>query len=32
MGDSVWHGIVFVRNGLYKEGKFKFRADFKLFP
>ena len=23
---------MFVRNGLYKEGKFKFRADFKAFP
>lgn len=28
-----WHGIVFVRNGIYKDGKFKFYIEFpKEFP
>lgn len=24
----VWHGVVFVRYGIYKDGKFKFRMVF----
>ena len=23
-----WHGIIFIRNGLYKNGKFKFILEF----
>ncbi|KAL4509155.1 hypothetical protein ABPG72_018086 [Tetrahymena utriculariae] len=30
---NVWHGIIFVRNGLYKNGKFKFEMTFpSTFP
>lgn len=28
----VWHGVVFVRYGIYKEGKFKFKIIFDGFP
>ena len=30
---KVWHGIILVLNGLYKNGKFKFKLEFpKNFP
>lgn len=28
----VWHGVVFVRYGIYKEAKFKFKITFDGFP
>lgn len=28
----VWHGVVFVRYGIFKDGKFKFRMVFENFP
>ncbi len=28
----VWHGVVFVRFGLYKDAKFKFKMMFENFP
>ena len=28
----VWHGVVFVRFGIFKDGKFKFRINFDDFP
>ena len=29
---AVWHGIVFVRYGLYKDAKYKFKITFDNFP
>ena len=28
----VWHGVLFVRYGLFKDAKFKFRIAFEHFP
>lgn len=28
----VWHGVVFVRYGIYKDAKFKFKIQFENFP
>ena len=28
----VWHGVVFVRYGIYKDAKFKFKMMFENFP
>jgi len=29
----VWHCVIFIRSGLYKDGKFKFTMEFlKDFP
>lgn len=28
----VWHGLMMVRFGLYKDGRFKFRMHFEEFP
>lgn len=30
--NSVWHGVVFVRFGIFKDGKFKFKILFDEFP
>lgn len=32
MAKTEWHGVVFVRHGLYKEGRFKFKCSFREFP
>lgn len=29
---KVWEGIIFVRNGYYKQGKFRFCVELKDFP
>lgn len=29
---SVWHGVLFVRYGLYKDAKLKFKITFEHFP
>jgi ubiquitin-protein ligase len=28
----VWHGVLFVRYGLYKDAKLKFKITFEQFP
>jgi hypothetical protein len=28
----VWHGVVFVKYGIYKDAKFKFKILFENFP
>ena len=29
---SIWNGIIFVRSGYYKDGKFKFELHLHNFP
>lgn len=29
---KVWHGVLFVRYGLYKDAKLKFKVTFEHFP
>ena len=29
---EVWHGVLFVRFGLYKDAKLKFKITFEQFP
>ncbi len=28
----VWHGVLFVRYGIFKDAKFKFKITFEHFP
>lgn len=28
----MWHGVIFVRFGIFKDAKFKFKMLFESFP
>lgn len=30
--NTVWHGVIFVRYGIFKDAKFKFKMLFENFP
>ena len=29
---EIWHGVLFIRYGLYKDAKLKFKITFEQFP